>query len=97
MSDLQTFAALCLSTRASRYSGINAKARSVTAVEGMSRAEIMLRLRRCHGLDWPWERVCAVVADMVACGAMVLSSRARGGYRVASWEAIERSAQAVAA
>ena len=97
MSDLQTFAALCLSTRSDRYSGISAEARSLTAVEGMSRAEMMLRLRRFHGLDWPWERVCAVVAGMVACGAMVLSSRTRGGYRVVSWEAIERAAQAVAA
>lgn len=95
--DLQTFARIAIATRASRYTGVSVKARSVTAIDGISSGEIQHRLRRYHAQDWSWERIKAVIAALVEAGALVLSKASRGGYKVASWDIMATLAQAVAA
>lgn len=97
MSDLQTFAHIALATRTSKSTSVAIKARSLTAIDGISSIEIQQRLRRYHGHDWSWDRIKAVIAALVDAGALVLSRASRGGYKVASWDVMATLAQAVAA
>jgi len=97
MTDLQTLAALMLSSRITRGRGVQYGAGSLTSMTGVSRAEVHRRLRRYHGVDWTWERFAAAHAEMVERGGLRLSTGSRGGYKVASWDVMATLAQAVAA
>lgn len=97
MTDVQTLARLMLSSRIRHGQGVTYGSRSLTSTVGLSRAEMHLRMRRCHRVEWTWDRLCAAVAELTALGGMRLSAGCRGGYVVADWSVIERAAQAVAA